>query len=59
MMEGLQISIPQRMLFLRITLIVSLIISVFLSMNLWGGHRTVPYAPLFIENPLRAPFDLI
>lgn len=59
MMEGLQISIPQRMILLRITLVCSLVISVLLSLPLWGGYREVPYAPVFAENPVRGPFDLV
>ena len=57
MMNGLQILIPQRMMLLRITLIVSLIVSVFLSLNLWAGYRVVPYTSLIGDNPIKAPFD--
>ncbi|PBQ30777.1 hypothetical protein CNR22_02965 [Sphingobacteriaceae bacterium] len=57
MMEGLQISIPQRMMLVRITLIISLICSVLLSFNLWGGYRSVPYTSLIGQNPLKAPYD--
>lgn len=57
MMEGLQISIPQRMMLVRITLIISLICSVLLSFNLWGGYRAVPYTSLIGENQLKAPYD--
>lgn len=57
MMEGLQISIPQRMMLVRITLIISLIFSVLLSLNLWGGYRAVPYTSLIGENQLKAPYD--
>lgn len=59
MMDGLQISIPQRMMLLRITLIVSLIVSIFLSLNLWGGERSVPYTSVIGANPIEAPFDFI
>lgn len=59
MMDGLQISIPRRMMFLRITLVISLIVSIFLSLNLWAGHRTAPYTSLIGENPLKAPFDFV
>ena len=59
MIDGLQISIPQRMVFLRITLIVSLVISVLLSIHLWAGHRAVPYTSLIGNNPIKAPFDFI
>lgn len=59
MMEGLQISIPQRMMLLRITLIFSLIISIFLSFNLWGGYKNVPTCSLIDVGLIRAPFDFI
>jgi len=59
MREGLQISIPQRMIFLKVTLVVSLILSILLSLNLWGGDRAVPYASLIGVNPIHAPFDFI
>ena len=59
MIEGLQISIPQRMMFLRVTLIVSLVVSVLLSIHLWAGSRAVPYTSLIGENPIKAPFDFI
>ena len=58
-MEGLQISIPQRMLLLRTTIILSLIISVFLSMKLWGGYRSVPYTALFANEFIKPPFDFL
>jgi hypothetical protein len=59
MMEGLQISIPQRMMLLRITLTFSLMISVLLSLNLWGGYRNVPYAAVVNYSGLRPPFDYL
>ena len=59
MMEGLQISIPQRMMLIRITLIFSLIISVLLSFNLWAGYREFPYAPLFQNDFIPAPYDSV
>lgn len=58
-MDGLKLSIPQRMKLLRITLILSLIFSIFLSAQLWGGYRTFPYAPVIRDNFLPAPYDLI
>lgn len=59
MIDGLQLSIPQRMILIRVTLIVSLIASVFLSLNLWGGYRSFPYAPLLDQSFISAPFDLL
>src|SRR3954469_1894040 len=59
MMNGLQISIPQRMTLLRITLIFSLILGVCFSLNLWGGERTFPTTPFFEKNPVPPPYDYI
>lgn len=59
MMEGLQISIPQRMMLIRITLVVSLIVSVLLSLNLWGGYRSVPYAAIITQQWLKPPYDYV
>jgi len=59
MMNGLQTSIPQRMALLRIVLVFSLVISVFLSFNLWGGYRTFPATPVFEDNLVQPPFDFI
>lgn len=56
-MNGLQISIPQRMTLIRITLVLSLIVGVCLSFNLWGGVRTFPSAPVFEKNIIQPPFD--
>lgn len=47
MIEGLQLSIPQRLAFVKTTLLLSLLISVFLSFNLWTGERDFPFSPLF------------
>jgi hypothetical protein len=58
-MEGLRISIPQRMILIRITLIGSLVISIFLSIGLWGGSRNVPCTSLIGNNPIPAPFDFL
>jgi hypothetical protein len=46
MIEGLHLSIPQRMRLARVVLTFSLIISIFLSVNLWVGSRTFPYTPV-------------
>lgn len=59
MIDGLKLSIPQRMILVRITLIFSLIISIFLSLDLWGGYRTFPYAPLFGKTFIFPPYDFI
>lgn len=59
MMDGLKLSIPQRMKLLRISLILSLIVSICLSPQLWGGYRTFPYAPLTQNNFLPAPYDIV
>jgi hypothetical protein len=59
MIEGLQFSIPQRMLLIRNTLIVGLILSVFLSLNLWAGTRGLPYAGLIDKGSIPAPYDYI
>lgn len=59
MIERLHISIPQRMILIRTTLIISLIVSVLLSLNLWGGERTFPYSPVFEDCLIKAPYDYI
>ncbi len=59
MMDGLNISIPQRMLLLRITLILSLIVSILLSIHLWGGYRFAPRLALIPDEWLPEPFDYI
>jgi hypothetical protein len=59
MMGGLQISIPQRMALIRTGLIISLVISFLLSLNLWGGHRAVPYASIVNNTFLQPPFDYV
>ncbi len=58
MIEGLQINIPQRMKLVRITLTLSLVISLLLTFNLWGGHRSFPYSPVFENLRPAAPFDI-
>ncbi|MEO6305929.1 MAG: hypothetical protein ABIP51_22475, partial [Bacteroidia bacterium] len=57
MIEGLTIPIPQRLLMIRVTICVSLIISVFLSFNLWGGERLFPYSAHFETGFIKAPYD--
>jgi hypothetical protein len=59
MMEGLQISIPQRMLLLRIVLIISLVVSVLLSLPLWSGSRNFPCAAVVPESLINSSFDFI
>lgn len=59
MMNGLQISIPQRMTLIRMVLILSMVISFLLSFNLWAGYRDFPYAALLHQNFIPAPYDYI
>lgn len=59
MMDGLKISIPQRILLLRITLTISLFVSVFLSPRLWAGYRLFPRVPLFQEFQIPVDYDLV
>ncbi len=59
MMDGLKLSIPQRMVILRVVLIFSLVVSIVLSPHLWGGYRTFPYAPLVHQNVVQPPFDCV
>ncbi len=47
MMEGLRLKIPQRMMLVRICIIVSLIVTMLVSFNLWAGERYFPYLPAF------------
>lgn len=57
MIDGLKISIPQRIALLRVVLTLSLIISVFLSFNLWAGYRTFPYSPILLLDILPIQYD--
>lgn len=57
MIEGLTIPIPQRLLLIRVTICISLIISVLLSFHLWGGERLFPYAPAYEQFFIKAPYD--
>lgn len=60
MMEGLQLSIPQRMIMMRSLVIISLALSVLLSLPLWAGERYFPYSPLIDEGlTLLPPYDYI
>lgn len=59
MIEGLQINIPQRLSLVRVVLTVSLVVSVVLSFNLWGGYRSFPYSPVIDDLKINAPYDLI
>lgn len=56
-MNGLQISIPQRMVFVKVVLVVSTIISLLLSLPVWAGYRDFPYSPLLPLPALPAPYD--
>ena len=57
MMEGLQISIPQRMILVRVLVLVSLALNILLSLPLWAGERYFPYSPLIGGITLPAPYD--
>lgn len=57
MIEGLKIPIPQRLLLIRVTICISLIISIILSLNLWAGERLFPYAPAYEPFFIKAPYD--
>lgn len=46
MIEGLQLSIPHRLSWIKTILIVSLLVSVILSFNLWISDRNFPMAPI-------------
>jgi len=59
MIEGLKLTIPQRLQFLRIVVTISLLISVCLSINLWGGYRDFPHAPLLTFNFNIVPYDSV
>jgi len=59
MIDGLKISIPQRIILLRVTLTLSLIISVFMSLNLWAGYRDFPYAPVYRLDIIPVQFDFV
>jgi hypothetical protein len=59
MIEGLTIPIPQRLLLIRVTLCISLVISVLLTLNLWGGERLFPYVSVFDISYIRAPYDYL
>ena len=58
MIEGLQLSIPQRMRLARVVLTFTLIISIFLSVNLWVGNRTFPYTPVNANFSISAGVEL-
>lgn len=55
-MEGLQTPIPRRLFYIRVLVTVALILSFFLSLNLWGGERLFPGNPLLILN-IQPPYD--
>jgi hypothetical protein len=59
MMDGFQISIPRRMQLARITVVVSLVLSILLSFNLWGGFRYFPLSPLISSDLITQPYDLL
>ena len=59
MTEGLQLSLPKRINLIRITLVLSLLISVLLSLNLWCGDRSCPVTPILQVNWLNSSYDFI
>ncbi len=59
MTEGLQLSLPKRINLIRITLVLSLLISVLLSLNLWCGDRSFPVTPIIQLNWLNSSYDFI
>ena len=59
MTEGLQLSLPKRINLIRITLVLSLLISVLLSLNLWCGDRSFPVTPILQVNWLNSSYDFI
>jgi len=59
MIEGLKLTIPERMQFLRIVVTFSLVVSICLSFNLWGGYRYFPSVPVFDFKFSLAPYDAI
>lgn len=59
MMEVQKISIPKRLFYTRVCVTLGLIVSFLLSINLWGGERIFPGAPVFQNLFLKAPFDYI
>jgi len=58
-MEGIQLPIPRRMIIVRSITIISMIVSVLLSLPLWGGQRYFPKATLLQVPDLLAPWDYI
>jgi hypothetical protein len=59
MIEGFNIPIPQRLTLIRITASLSLIISIFLSLNLWCGERYFPLVSLYKLGNLLTPNDYL
>jgi hypothetical protein len=59
MIRGLNISIPQRLFFIRISVTLALILSFFLSFHLWFGSSLFPNAPLFKTFHIAAPFETV
>ena len=59
MTEGLQLTLPKRINLIRTTLVLSLLISVLLSLNLWCGDRSFPVTPILQVNWLKSSYDFI
>lgn len=58
-MEALQISIPQRLKYLRLIVTTGLIFSFLLCLNLWGGERFFPAIPVIKNFILLPPYDYV
>lgn len=56
-MEGLQLSIPQRIQLLKNVVVFSLLASLYLSVHLWAGERNFPYTSLFFSAHITPPYD--
>jgi hypothetical protein len=59
MMDGLQIPIPRRIMYVRITVVCSLLILMTLSMNLWCGERLFPRSPITGSGQVPRYYEII
>lgn len=59
MMEGLTLSIPQRMILLRTGVLLSFIVNIVLSWPLWAGQRYFPRVPIIRHIHLLPPYDWV
>jgi hypothetical protein len=58
MMDGLQIAIPRRMTYVRITVVCSMILSVLLSLQLWCGERYFPRTPVVADAMIPVSYEI-